>query len=221
MITNTNSRLLQGLLKDFGLVEVLQIMELGGMTGALRLKHSTGRMGVIYFNEGKVANCSELDAGALTLGDVLQQLGMTTSVPIEQAHQQQLQNAFGKRIGEILVTMGAITEKQLKEALRMKALWTVRELALWQEGTYEFISSSNAQSILPYGEASLELEIMRVTMEMVLYSDEWEQLRQFLPQTVHTVLQMSPAIPYAMSFDTRTFELLIHVNLHRKVRRIA
>ncbi len=217
----TNSRLLQGSLKDFGLVEVLQMMELGGMTGALRLKHSTGRIGIIYFSEGKMANCSELDAGALTLGDVLQQLAMASSQQIEQAFSQQLQDAFGKRIGERLVAMGAISEKQLREALRMKALWTARELALWQDGTYEFISSPNAQTILPYGEASLELEVMRVTMEMVRYSDEWEQLRPFLPQGVRTLLQMVPAIPYALSFDTRTFELLIHVNLYRRVRRIA
>ncbi len=217
----TNSRLLHGSLKDFGLVEVLQIMELGSMTGAIRLKQSTGRIGIIYFNEGKMANCSELDTGALTLGDVLQQLGMTTSQQIEQAYSAQLQNAFGKRIGERLVAMGAITEQQLKEALRMKALWTVRELALWQEGTYEFISSPNAQTILPYGEESLELEIMRVTMEMVRYSDEWEQLHQYLPQTIHTVLQIAPAIPYAVSIDTRTFELLMYVNFYRSVRRIA
>src|SRR2546429_4498528 len=217
----TNSRLLQGSLRDFGLVEVLQMMELGSTTGALRLKHSTGRTGIIYFSEGKMANCSELDAGALTLGDVLQQLGMTTSQQIEQAFTQQLQDAFGKRIGERLVSMGAISEKQLREALRMKALWTARELALWQDGTYEFISNPNAQSMLPYGEASLELEVMRVTMEMVRYSDEWEQLRPFLPQGVRTLLQMVPAIPYALSFDTRTFELLIHVNLYRRVRRIA
>jgi len=217
----TNSRLLQGSLRDFGLVEVLQMMELGGMTGALRLKHSTGRIGIVYFIEGKMANCSELDAGALTLGDVLQQLGMATSQQIEQAFSQQLQNAFGKRIGERLVSMGAISEKQLREALRMKALWTARELALWQDGTYEFISNPNAQSMLPYGEASLELEVMRVTMEMVRYNDEWEQLHHFLPQGVHTLLQMAPAIPYSMSFDTRTFELLVHVNLYRRVRRIA
>jgi hypothetical protein len=217
----TNSRLLQGSLRDFGLVEVLQMMELGSMTGAIRLKHSSGRTGIIYFNDGKIASCSELDGGALTLGDVLQQLGMTSSAHIEQAFSQQLKNAFGKRIGERLVAMGAINEKQLREALRTKALWTARELSLWQDGSYEFISSPSAQTILPYGEASLDLEVMRVTMEMVRYADEWEHLRPFLPQGVHTLLQMAPAIPYAMSFDSRTFELLIHVNLYRRVRRIA
>lgn len=217
----TNSRLLNGSLKEFGLVEVLQMMEMGGMTGALRIKHVTGRLGIIYFNQGKMANCSELDAGALTLGDVLQQLGMATSPHIEQAFSQQMQAAFGKRIGERLVEMGAINEQQLKEALRIKALWTARELALWQEGTYEFITSPNSQTILPYGESSLELEVMRVTMEMVRYCDEWEHMRPYLPQSVRTILQLAPAIPYSISFDTRTFELFVHVNLHRRVRRIA
>ena len=217
----TNMRLLQGSLRDFGLVEILQMMELGGMTGALRLKQPTGRIGIIYFSDGKLASCSELDAGALTLGDVLQQLGMATSPQIEQAFSQQLQDAFGKRIGERLIGMGVINEKQLREALRTKALWTVREMALWKDGSYEFISSPTANTILPYGENSLELEVMRVTMEMVHYSDEWEHLGQLLPQSMRTILQMAPAIPYAMSLDTRTFELLVHVNLYRRVRRIA
>jgi hypothetical protein len=217
----TNTRLLQGSLRDFGLVEILQMMELGGMTGALRLKQPTGRIGIIYFSDGKLASCSELDAGALTLGDVLQQLGMATSPQIELAFSQQLHDAFGKRIGERLIGMGVINEKQLREALRTKALWTVREMALWKDGSYEFISSRTASTILPYGENSLELEVMRVTMEMVHYSDEWEHLGQLLPQSMRTILQMAPAIPYAMSLDTRTFELLIHVNLYRRVRRIA
>jgi Domain of unknown function (DUF4388) len=220
-MTITNSRLLQGSLKDFGLVEVMQMMELGGMTGALRLKHSTGRTGIIYFSEGKMASCSELDAGALTFGDVLQQLGLATSQQIEHAYSQQLHDAFGKPIGERLIAMGVITDKQLRDALRTKVLWTARELSLWQEGSYEFIASPNARTLLPYGEPSLELEIVRITMEMIHYSDEWEQLRPFLPHGLRTVLQMAPAIPYPMNFDTHTFELLVHVNLYRRVRRIA
>src|SRR5215831_20587796 len=101
----TNTRLLQGSLKEFGLVEILQMMELGSISGALHLKHDSGSVGIVYFEEGKMANCSELDAGALTLGDVLQQLGMATNQQIDFAFAQQLQDAFGKRIGERLVEM--------------------------------------------------------------------------------------------------------------------
>src|SRR4051812_22995899 len=136
---------LSGTLQDFGLAELLQVVELGNMTGALHLKQAAGRTGILYFHEGKLANCSEMDPAALTFGDVLQQLGMTTHQCIEQAYAQQLQDPLGKRMGERLVLMGALTEQQLREALRTKALWTARELSLWNDGTYEFFPAQNIQ----------------------------------------------------------------------------
>lgn len=217
----TGDTLLSGSLRDFGLVEVLQVMELGSMTGAIHLRQGSGRAGILYFNEGKLANCSEFDPGALTLGDVLQQLGMAAYQQIEQAFSQQLQDAFGKRIGERLMAMNVISEKQLREALRTKVLWTVRELALWQEGTYEFIASPSVQKLLPYGEEPLDIEVMRITMEMVRYSDEWQEMQPLLPQGMRTMLQMNQAIPRSMAFEMRTLELLMHANYYRRVRRIA
>src|SRR5260370_3310962 len=214
---------LKGIFTGFRLVEILEMMELGSMTGSIHLKEVTGRIGIVYFKDGKIASCSELDWGALTLGDVLQQLGMATKSQMDYAFSQQLQDAFGKRIGERLVAIRVISNEQLKEALRKKALWTMRELALWKEGTYEFVASPTGQtrSILPYGEESLDLEVMGVTMEMVRYSDEWEQLHNFLPQGMHTFLQMAPAIPYAMQFDSRAIELFGGINRFHNVRRIA
>lgn len=219
----TNARL-KGSLNEFGLLEVLQMMDFGGMTGAIHLKQqSTERIGIVYFNEGKLAGCSELDPGALTLGDILQQLGMAHSQHIARAFSMQMQDPFGKRIGERLIEMGVITNEQLREALRTKALWTARELALWKHGTYEFVPSPVAQStsILPYGEDALNLEVMGVTMEMVRYSDEWERLRDHFPHGMQTALQAAPAISYALQLDARTVELIGGINIYRSVRRIA
>ncbi len=218
---STNASLLKGSINDFGLVEILQMMGLGSMTGALHLKQDTGHVGIIYVTDGKIASCSELETGALTLGDVLQQLGMATNNQIEEAFSQQLQDVFGKRIGERLIAMGAISPAQLQQALRTKVLWTLRELGLWKKGTYEFIAAPSGQNILPYGESSLELEVMRATLEMIHYSDTWEQLHPFLPQGVRTTLQMAPNIPLTLRTSSRTYELLMYVNYYRSVRRIA
>jgi hypothetical protein len=212
---------LQGSLREFGLVEILQMMEMESMSGAIHLKQANDRIGIVYFKEGKMAGCSELDAGALTLGDVLQQLGMASAPQIEAAFQRQLQDAFGKRIGERLIEMRVITDAQLREALRTKALWTIRDIGLWKDGSYEFAAIPDSKNILPYGEESLGLDVMRVTMEMVRYSDEWERLQQFFPLGMQTALQMAPAIPYAMSFDARTLELLGGINRYRSLRKIA
>jgi hypothetical protein len=185
------------------------------------LKQDSGHVGIIYVTDGKIASCSELEPGALTLGDVLQQLRMATHNQIEEAFSQQLQDVFGKRIGERLIGMGVITESQLQEALRTKVLWTLRELGLWKQGTYEFIAAHSGQNILPYGETSLELEVMRATIEMIHYSDTWEQLRLLLPQGVRTTLQMTSNIPHALLASSRMYELFMYVNYYRSVRRIA
>jgi len=215
------STVLSGSLSDFGLVEVLQVVELGGMTGAIQLRQDDGHTGIIYCSEGKVANCSEFDPGALMLGDVLQQLGMATYPQIEAASTQQQSDIVGKRIGERLIAMRIINEKQLREALRAKALWTARELAMWQFGTYEFIASPDIQKLLPYNDAPLNIEVVSATMEMVRYTDEWDAMRDFLPQGMRTQLQLAPAITHPMNFHRSTLELLMQINTQRRVRRIA
>ena len=58
-------------------------------------------------------------------------------------------------------------------------------------------------------------------MEMIRYCDEWEQLHNFLPQGMHTLLQMAPAIPYAMQFESLAIELFGGINRFHSVRRIA
>jgi hypothetical protein len=216
-----STKKLQGSLREFGLVEILQMMEMENMNGALHLKQANDRIGIVYFKEGKLAGCSELDTGALTLGDVLQQLNMAAAPQIDAAFQRQRQDAFGKRIGERLIEMRVINEGQLREALRTKALWTIRDIGLWKDGSYEFAALPDSKNLLPYGEEPLGLDVMRVTMEMVRYSDEWEKLQNFLPQGMQTALQMAPAIPYPMSFDARTLELLGGVNRHRLIRKVA
>ncbi len=217
----TTPTVLSGSLQEFGLVEVLQVVELGGMTGAIQLRKNTGQTGIIYCNEGKVANCSEFDPLALTLGDVLQQLGMATHLQIEAAFSQQLSDVVGKRIGERLIAMRVISDTQLREALRTKALWTIRELAMWPEGSYEFIASPDVQKLLPYGDVPLNIEVMRTAMEIVRYSDEWQTLGVALPLHMRTMLRLVDEIPRAMNFHRHTLETFMLINNYRRVRRIA
>ncbi len=217
----TTPTVLSGSLQEFGLVEVLQVVELGGMTGAIQLRKDTGQTGIVYCNEGKVANCSEFDPLALTLGDVLQQLGMATHLQIESAFSQQLSDVVGKRIGERLIAMRVINATQLRDALRTKALWTIRELAMWPEGSYEFIASPDVQKLLPYGDVTLDIEVMRTAMEIVRYSDEWQTLGPSLPLHMRTMLRLVDEIPRAMNFHRHTLEMFMHINNYRRVRRIA
>ncbi len=215
----TEARPLEGSLDEFGLVEILQMMGLGNMTGALHLRRPDGRTGIIYVHDGFLATCTELNTEALTLGHVLQQLDMASADQLDEAYKLQKQNPLGKRIGELLVEYRIITEEQLQDALRTQLFWTVREMAQWQEGTYEFLPGHHlaAESV------PLRIDVTRVVMEVLRYSQEWDELQHFLPDGMRTQLKMAFDIPRGplLKFDLHTWRAVSHVNAYRTIRRIA
>lgn len=210
---------LRGSLDEFGLVEILQMMGLGNMTGALHLRRSDGRTGIIYVYDGTLATCTELDTDALTLGHVLQQLDMATAEQLDDAYGLQTRNPLGKRIGELLVEDGVITTEQLHDALKTQVLWTVRELAQWRDGTYDFLPGHH----LPDEDVPLRLDVTRVLMEVLRFSQEWEELQPYLPDGMRTRLRMAPDIPRGplLKFDPNTWRAVARVNTYRTIRNIA
>src|SRR6476661_3356365 len=84
-VSKSNLSVLNGRLEEFRLVELLQVMGMNANSGALHLRAEDGRTGLVYFENGALVSCIELDTEALTLGHVLQQLNMASSEQIEQA----------------------------------------------------------------------------------------------------------------------------------------
>lgn len=215
----TEARPLRGSLGEFNVVEILQMLGLGNMTGALHLHQPDGRTGIVYFSDGFLATCTELNTEALTLGLVLQQLSMATAEQLDGAYGLQTQDPLGKRIGELLIDHAIITPEQLQDALKTQLLWTIREMAQWQEGAYEFLPGEH----LPTEDMPLRIEVTRVMMEVLRYSQEWDELQQTLPDGMRTRLEMAFRIPQnaPLAFDLNTWRVISHVNTHRTVRRIA
>ncbi len=219
----TNASVFSGRLEEFRLVELLQMMGLGSNTGALHLhqdtEHGVGRTGLIYFDNGALVSCTELDTEALTLGHVLQQLNLANATQIEHAFRLQTQDPLGKRIGERLVDLGILSEDQLANALKTQTLWTARELALWRSGSYEF----HPDERLPERTPLHRIDSTRVVMEVLRYEHEWESLQPFLPQGMRTRVWMAfePPIGHPLLFHAAAWRVISRVNAHHTVRRIA
>ncbi|HEX8036984.1 MAG TPA: DUF4388 domain-containing protein [Ktedonobacterales bacterium] len=218
----SNGSVFSGRLEEFRLVELLQMMALGSNTGALHLyqEHPNGdRTGLIYFDNGALVSCTELDTEALTLGHVLQQLNLASATQIDHAFKLQTQDPLGKRIGERLVDLKILTEDQLDQALKTQTLWTARELALWREGTYEFHSDER----LPADAANQRIDSTRAVMEVLRYEHEWESLQPFLPDGMRTHIAMAfePPIGHPLQFHAAAWRVISRVNSQLTVRRIA
>ncbi len=219
MATMSSVGQLSGRLEEFRLVELLQVMGLGNATGALHLHEMDGRAGLIYFEHGALISCIELDTEALTLGNVLQQLNIATERQLAHAYRLQTHDPLGKRIGERLIDLKILRPEQLEFALRTQTLWTTRELALWQEGVYEFHPNES----LPTDGASPRIDPTNAVMEAIRYESEWETLRNFLPQGMRTNLAMSyePPFNHPFTFSASDWRILSKINRHHTVRRVA
>jgi hypothetical protein len=213
-----NAGVLSGQLEEFRLIELVQALGMGANTGALHVRRSDGLTGVVYFDQGHLVGATELDSESLTFGHVLQQLDFADEAQIEHAYQLQTQDPFGKRIGERLVELGVLTWEQLQTALRTQILWTVRDMALWPSGSYEFHRGQE----MPHG-VEIRIESQDATMEILRYEHEWEGLRYFLPEGVRTRLRMAfdPPIGHQLLFSSAVWRLISRVNTHHTVRRIA
>lgn len=215
----SNAGILNGHLDEFSLVELLQVLGLSTNSGALHLLQADGRKGVIYFDNGAIVSCAELDTEALTLGSVLQQQQTVPSEALDQAYQLQRQDPLGKRIGERLIEMGLLTQDALNTALRTQSLWTLRELGLWRQGTYTFHPGEH----LPPDAGVLNIDCQRAVMEVVRYEHEWQALQPFLPDGMRTHLQMAydPPTNHPLLFQVPVWRAISRVNSHPTLRRMA
>jgi hypothetical protein len=208
-----------GQLRDFQLVELVQAMGMGSSSGALHLTRIDGRRGIIYFNEGALIWCREYDRQALALGAVLQQLNWISANDLEEHFKRTVSDPFGELMGQQLVDRHLITEQQLAEALRLQILWSVREMSLWSEGVYAFHHNEDP----PPRTASQRVEMEKAALEIVRYQYEWNDLRQWLPDGMHTQLRMGlePPQGHPLVFAASVWRVLTRVNAFQTPRRIA
>lgn len=221
---------LAGQLNEFHLVELVQAMDIEGSSGALELLNLDGRKGIIYFEHGGLAWCREYDVQALSIGMVLQQLGMIDARTIDAIMAHSANDPLGDLLGQQLVERGHISLEQLHEALRTQMIWTVCEMALWTRGTYNFTrgAASPLRSSVP-GTTAISryeappVEAARVTIEIVRFQYEWNDLRQWLPNGMRTELRMAPTPPedHKLIFPAPIWRLITRVNAYHTPRRIA
>lgn len=215
----SQANVLSGRLEDFRLVELLQVIGYNANTGALHLHAEDGSSGIIYFDEGVLVSCVQLDTEALTLGHVLQQLDLVPSEAIEEAFALQKQDPLGKRIGERLIDLGALGDDQLEHALRTQTLWITRELALWDSGSYEFRPGETTGAEA----TSLRIDPQDVVMEAIRFEHEWQSLQPALPEGMRTHLAMAaePPIEASLIFDVPDWRVITAATYHQTVRRMA
>lgn len=201
-----------GNLKTMELAELLEWLHRGRKTGTLFIDNGEVEK-KIYFEKGNIVSSAASDPKE-HLGHFLVTHGYIDEVTLAKAVEMQQENKM--LLGKILVTIGAISEKDLYRMLRTKAEESIYGLFTWQEGDFNFVEDE-----LP-GYQSVPISLNNVT-QLILEGhtrlDEWRRIREKIPsdQVVPVVVDKLMVKPK----DEVAKRVLKLVNDDRTIREIS
>jgi hypothetical protein len=209
---------LRGNLKDFSLPDVFQLVTLSGKTGVLRIRRS-GATGSVWFRDGEVF-FAESDWQSDPLGERLVTAGRITPSALSRALEVQREEPqSGRRLGEILIAEGYVTEKVLEAFVQEQIQDTIFDLFRWDEGDFDFEPLEEA----PAEDIGLSVSIENIVMEGSRRLEEWNRIKKKIP-SMDIVFKMATAPgegTFDISLKPTEWNLLLGVDGTRSVAELA
>jgi tetratricopeptide (TPR) repeat protein len=165
---------IKGSLKEASLPDVLQLLAMGKKTGCLSVTHRSN-FGYIYFDRGRICYASIVNRRD-RLGDRLVKGGLISQDQLDAALAAQ-NTQRDKRVGEILIALGALTREDLHAQIRLQIEEAVYYLFTWTLGTFNFeadIHPEDQDLLVAINPESLLLEGARRV-------DEWSLIEKKIP----------------------------------------
>ena len=210
---------IEGPLRELGIHDVFQLLDLSRKTGALRvtseLRHNAG---TINFEEGVIVFAT-IRTNPHPLGGMLIRTGKITEADLERARDMQQRQGDKRRLGEILVSLGAITARELQRQIRFQIEEVAFEIMSWQEGYFSF---SEGELTDTPADALVRIPVEALMMEGARRIDEWSRIEKRIPH-LGVVPMLAPAATEGGDLDLlpAEWEVLALIDGHRDVRGIA
>lgn len=163
---------LEGPLKDLHIQDVFQLLDLGRKSGVLRVTSELRQTAAtVCFERGGVVAAS-LGSDPQPIGARLVRVGKIT---VEQLHRgrEAQHGGDGRRLGDILVHMGAISRRELERQVKAQIEEAVFDLLAWTEGYFRFEEGSPCQAAV---EAPVRSPTEALLMEGARRLDEWSRI---------------------------------------------
>jgi hypothetical protein len=148
------------------------------------LRHNEG---TIYFDNGVVAS-AEIRSNPHPLGAMLLRTGKITEADLERADDMQQRQGDKRRLGQILVALGVITQREVERQVRFQIEEVVFEVMSWNEGYFSF--NEQAVSKVPT-ELTVRIPVEALLMEGARRIDEWSRIENRIPH-VGVVPSLAP-----------------------------
>ncbi len=210
---------IQGPLREMGVHDVFQLLDLGKKTGILRVVSDLRQnQGTIWFHNAAVV-AATIKANPHRLGQHLIKAGRIA--PEDFARAQAIQAAGdGRRIGEILVGLGLIAPKELAVQVRAQIEDVVFTMLGWSEGNFVF-EEAPVEAIPK--EADVRISVEALLLEAARRIDEWSRIRARVPHlgVIPRLAPASDAEPGSLTLTPTEWRILAASDGVRDVQAIA
>ncbi len=207
---------LKGNLKDFGITQLLNLINLARKTGTLYLEGPEGRA-LLSFREGKLIY-AHIDGEEESLPAILRKAGKLT----EEQARVLIQNTAGKsdrEVAMLLIQAGHIRQQDLVQSIKQHILDQVYRIFSWNEGTFRFEPAE-----LPVqGKLTTSIALENVIMEGSRRLKEWERLQEEIP-SLDIALKFAerPTTPLRdINLTVDEWRVISFVNPRNTLRQIA
>jgi len=164
---------IQGPLRELGIHDVFQLLDLGRKTGMLRITSALRQNeGTIWFHEAAVV-AAAIQSNPHPLGTALLRAGKIREEDLSRARSLQAQGDT-RRIGEILVATGALGARELRNQVRTHIEDVVFTMLGWDEGYFVFEECS--ADTIPR-ETDLRISVEHLLLEGARRIDEWSRIQ--------------------------------------------
>src|SRR5438093_1468526 len=211
---------IEGPLRELGIHDVFQLLDLSRKTGVLRvtseLRHNAG---TVYFDGGTII-FAEIRTNPHPLGALLLRTGKITEADLERGRDMQERQGDKRRIGEILVALGAITPRELERQVRFQIEEVVFEMMSWREGYFSFTEGPLTDMAT---EATVRIPTEALLMEGARRLDEWSRIEGRVRHLGVVPTLAAPAAGEQGELDLLPpeWEMLAMVDGQRDLRTIA
>src|SRR5881296_332863 len=211
---------IEGPLRELGIHDVFQLLDLSRKTGVLRvtsdLRHNAG---TIYFEDGTII-FAEIRSNPHPLGALLLRTGKITEADLERARDMQQRQGDKRRLGEILVSLGALTPRELQRQVRFQIEEVVFEVMGWREGYFSFTEGALSDVAT---ETAVRIPTEALLMEGARRIDEWSRIESRIPHLGVVPMLAPPQEGGEGELDLLPpeWEMLAMIDGARDVRAIA
>lgn len=209
---------LKGRLEDFGITQLLNLINLARKTGTLYLQNTASdTSSYLCFREGKLIYAT-LEGMDDNLPVILQRSGVFTPDQVRMI-QSNMPGKSDREIAQVLITSGRLQQQRVVESVRGYVLDVVYQVFSWYDGTFRFEPSK----LMVKGKITTSIALENVIMEGSRRLKEWERLQDELPDLdVALKFAERPTTPLRdINLSVEEWRVISFINPRNTIRQIA